>query len=480
MLDLSALYRLSPLARALELQARPGRALMAAFTGSGGKTTCCEQLARDAVAAGYRTVLTTTTKMRVPPHCLDPHGVADVAKALDGATEPLILGRVADDGRKLLGPPVALLEELASTRACDLIVIEADGSRGASIKGYREGEPIVPRGTDRVVVLVGVDAMGAGREDPLVHRSEILWPFLELGDDERLDAAAIARALLEQPGYFDRLNGAPAAILINKVDDGETTMRGRRLRRGLRAGMTRGLHSDCVDRLLWRGKAVDGGVAPLWIRSQPRTCGILLAAGRSERFGGHKLTAPLDGVPLVGYAVRAAVDSLLDERHLVVGFDGRAVAAAAECAAAESGLGEPLVNERYDEGMASSMQCGIEAVAETCAGVLVMLADMPAIGPALVNRVLRAAHRHADRIVLPVCEGRRGHPVYFARRFFPELLALRGDVGGAAVVRAHGEAVVEVEVPDVAIFDDVDRPSDVRPHPGGGPEWMPPGPCRTP
>lgn len=445
----------SALARALDVRSPA----LVAFTGSGGKTTCAETLAREASAAGLPVVLTTTTKMRVPAHCLWAESADEVRAALATATEPVILGRVAEDGRKLLGPPPALLDALALD---GLIAVEADGSRGASVKAYRDGEPVVPASTMASVVMVGVDAVGAGCASPLVHRGERLWPFLGLAADAVLSADDVARAVFTQPGYLDRLHGR-VAVLLNKVDDGAAIRSGRTLR----SAFAPFLASSPVERLLWRGSAVDGQVSVLWRRGMPRVGGILLAAGASTRFGSPKQLADHGGVPLVAHALRSFADSLLDEEVLVVGHERERVVEAA-LAAFPHGRLRIAHNAEHASGMASSIRAGLAALSARCDGLLIALADMPGVGPALVSRVVAAAHEQPQAIVVPVTGGRRGHPVYFPRRFFAELEALRGDVGGAGVLRAHPEAVVELDVGDEAIFTDLDVPAGraEQGHPG--------------
>jgi len=273
----------------------------------------------------------------------------------------------------------------------------------------------------------------------------------------------VARAVFTQPGYLDRLHGR-VAVLINKIDDGPAIGAGRALRRAF----TPYLPDSPVERLLWRGSAVDGQVSVLWRRGMPRVGGILLAAGASTRFGTPKQLADHGGVPLVAHALRSFADSLLDEEILVVGHEAARVVEAALDAYASSwprsatsarcGRLRIAYNVEHDSGMASSIRAGLSALPARCDGALIALADMPGIGPALTNRVVAAAHERPEAIVVPVTGGRRGHPVYFPRRFFADLERLQGDVGGAGVLRAHPDDVVELDVADEAIFLDVDEP----------------------
>ncbi|MEK7338271.1 MAG: NTP transferase domain-containing protein, partial [candidate division NC10 bacterium] len=64
-------------------------------------------------------------------------------------------------------------------------------------------------------------------------------------------------------------------------------------------------------------------------------------------------------------------------------------------------------------------------------------------------------------LLLPVCEGRRGHPVCFARTLYPELLAAPEQEGARAVIRRHRALLREVVVDDPGIHQDVDSPEDL-------------------
>ena len=85
---------------------------------------------------------------------------------------------------------------------------------------------------------------------------------------------------------------------------------------------------------------------------------------------------------------------------------------------------------------------------------------MPLVTPQMVDAQIAAfAPERGRLIVVPVCDGRRGNPVLWSRRFFSELAALEGDTGARHVILAHAEAVCEVEVEGEGAFLDVDTPS---------------------
>lgn len=130
------------------------------------------------------------------------------------------------------------------------------------------------------------------------------------------------------------------------------------------------------------------------------------------------------------------------------------------------GDARPVLNDRYREGMLSSIRAGLDAIDATndlaIEAALVHPVDIPSVSPEVVDRVIESFERTRRPIVLPVHAGRRGHPVLFARELFEELRRAPGGVGARQVVWDHGGDLLEVEVPDPGIHRDVDTPEDYR------------------
>lgn len=183
----------------------------------------------------------------------------------------------------------------------------------------------------------------------------------------------------------------------------------------------------------------------------PRIAAVLLAAGSSTRMGAaNKLVATVDDKPLVRIAAEAALGSRATSLTVVTGADRARVETAL------SGLDATFVhNPDHALGMSTSLRAGLADLPKTVDGAIVLLADMPGVTPAVIDRVI-AAFRE-DGIVVPTNGGRRGNPVLWSRRFFPDLIAVEGDTGGRRLIEANLQAVSEVEVgPAVAL--DVDTP----------------------
>ena len=186
-----------------------------------------------------------------------------------------------------------------------------------------------------------------------------------------------------------------------------------------------------------------------------RVAGIVLAAGRSRRMGRPKQVLPLGGADTVIQVVTRRLRPHVDTVVVVVGHVAGQVAAL--LAADEVTL---AVNDDVDRGMLSSVQCGLRAAGPDRDGYLVCLGDQPGVEPAILAAITAAAAQADKGIVMPTFGGRRGHPVYLARRYYEEILSLGDDVGLNTVTRAHPEDTLEVPVAAATVLDDMDTPDD--------------------
>jgi molybdenum cofactor cytidylyltransferase len=109
--------------------------------------------------------------------------------------------------------------------------------------------------------------------------------------------------------------------------------------------------------------------------------------------------------------------------------------------------------------MLSSLQCGLRAFRETPDAVFVWPVDHPLVERDTVVAMITAFQRTDAPVVVPTHGGRRGHPVLFAARVIPELLAADPSLGARSVVHAHDDRL-ELPVPDPGVVADIDTPED--------------------
>ena len=220
-----------------------------------------------------------------------------------------------------------------------------------------------------------------------------------------------------------------------------------------------------VSRADITGMGVGGLLMEIVTRPQPRTepapekghniAALVLAAGRSTRMGAiNKLIAEIGGKPLVRIAAEQALASRAKPVIVVTGHERERVEAAL------AGLPVRFVhNPEYADGLATSLKTGIAAVPADADGVVVCLGDMPQVDAGLIDRLIAAFDpERGALVVVPTIDGRRGNPVVWSRRFFPDLMGISGDFGARHLIGSYAEAVVEIPVAGEAALTDVDTP----------------------
>lgn len=309
-------------------------------------------------------------------------------------------------------------------------------------------------------------------------REEGCNPILLLGASAIVDRGDVIPAALENAGGKVVHLGMP-------VDPGNLMMVGTAQDTAVFGlpGCARSLNPSGFDQVLRRffgGQSVDSswlsglGVGGLLKetkeRPMPRNLGstrarpstvaaVVLAAGSSRRMGDtNKLTVPIDGVPMIARVVDVLSAGRVAEVIVVTGHEPDAIAEA---------LGEREVtlvhNANHEQGMGTSVAAGFAAISDDVDGALVALGDMPWIESSVIDRLIDAFSPDGElSIYIPMFGRKRGNPVLWGARHFPELRQLAGDVGGKSLFHQHGESICYVDVPSATINIDVDTPETLE------------------
>lgn len=209
--------------------------------GGGGKTTLMFHLARALSKAGRRVVTTTTARIRRPKAAesrvvLVEEDVGEAIEALRDAFESnshvTIARHFIPDGQKLLG---YLPDELDAVLQAPLdpqnpegeplvhtLLVEADGSKGRSLKAHAEWEPVVSSRADLVVAVLGTDALGCELSDEAVHRAERFAFMLGREVEGTVSADDIATVFFHPRGYLRVLETrVDVMVYLSKAGTGD-------------------------------------------------------------------------------------------------------------------------------------------------------------------------------------------------------------------------------------------------------------------
>ena len=185
---------------------------------------------------------------------------------------------------------------------------------------------------------------------------------------------------------------------------------------------------------------------------------IYLAAGLSSRYGSNKLLDTIDGKPMFRHLLDILTIMKEEEPHR---YELVVVTAYNEIEKAVENLPVKVVrNEQQELGISHSIQLGIEACGEIGQHdhVLFAVADQPYVQEDELFGFIHMYKRSYKGIGCLSYEGIMGNPVIFQGKFVPELLALHGDTGGKAVVKAHMEEVFLYEADSKKSLQDLDVP----------------------
>jgi len=195
------------------------------ITGGGGKTGLGNHLARKLNNIGKGVIFTSTTKI-YPPQT----GEKEV---LIFTTEHLWLSRVDTSLRenkliylasevlpqgKLKGITTRICKDILTKTNSDYLIIEADGSRGKSIKAHSDTEPVVPDFTTLFIAVLGIDCLMSRIDDSNCHRCGLFCKMLQVNKGELIDTNVIYSLFKHPDGYLKTVpEKSRVIVFINKV-----------------------------------------------------------------------------------------------------------------------------------------------------------------------------------------------------------------------------------------------------------------------
>lgn len=191
---------------------------------------------------------------------------------------------------------------------------------------------------------------------------------------------------------------------------------------------------------------------------------VVLAAGESSRMGRPKALLPIDGIRFIERIVTALKSSGVAKIIVVLGHNAEDMRRKIDDLPVTI-----IINPEYKKGQLSSLQTAIHyletsPIGAGVDGILVHLVDHPYVNPQLVKLMIDRFEESGKLIVVPRFRGRRGHPVLFSKRLFPELRSAPMEQGAKTVVHAHQAETLEIETENEGVTIDIDTPEEYRKH----------------
>lgn len=182
--------------------------------------------------------------------------------------------------------------------------------------------------------------------------------------------------------------------------------------------------------------------------------GLLLAAGKSLRFGANKLVSGQYQDSPLGLASWYRLHGALPDSSFVI---------VNPLIPASVNLFSPVTEHLIyceSRGLGDSIAYGVSQTAFADAW-LIALADMPDIQPQVYCGII-AALEAGHSLVAPNYHGRRGHPAGFSKLWYHELCTLQGDVGAKTILTKNEAQLFLYETTDSGVVFDVDQPHGLK------------------
>jgi molybdenum cofactor cytidylyltransferase len=158
---------------------------------------------------------------------------------------------------------------------------------------------------------------------------------------------------------------------------------------------------------------------------------------------------------MLRHAIDAATKSTANSTFVILGADADRLERELD------GLdATPVLNPGWQEGIASSIRAGMNAIPDATDAVLLMLCDQPRVSTGVLDAIITRHHTNPASIVASGYAGTIGVPALFPRAFFPELRSLMGDKGAKQIMERHRAVTLTIPFPGGAI--DIDTQDDLE------------------
>ena len=179
---------------------------------------------------------------------------------------------------------------------------------------------------------------------------------------------------------------------------------------------------------------------------------IILASGKSTRFHSNKLLYKVNLKPVISYVIDNVSKSNFQERIIVL--RNKEI----EKYSIDKGF-KTVWNKDFEKGMSTSIVHGIENISPNSDAAMIIPGDMPLLDPSALNGLIEYYKSSGKGISGFINNGTIISPVIFSRKYFKEILELKGDKGAKSIVLRHNNDFSGMEISG-NLLTDIDTRDD--------------------
>ena len=183
----------------------------------------------------------------------------------------------------------------------------------------------------------------------------------------------------------------------------------------------------------------------------------ILAAGSSKRMGNiNKLLLLYEGKSLISIACDTLINSKIKPILVITGFEHKKITNSLPKA-----IDSVIYNDNWSGGISTSINIGISSLPDTIDGNMIILADMPLIKVKTINKLREAFLKYdGEKIIYADYQGRQANPVIFPKKYFNNILSLKGDIGCKKIINQNKINSLGIGIDSSEVIFDCDTEKD--------------------
>lgn len=403
------------------------------IVGAGGKTTMMFKLAEE--LKNEKVCVTTTTKIFVPEKFQYDYffkgEILDNTLKSEARGVYVITGDINEKG-KLTPLNGGTLDKCFDN--FDYMLIESDGSRGKSIKGWNDNEPVIYINTTKTVCIVDVSIVDKEITEDNVFRLDEFRKITSPGETVGISHLS---QMANHPNGLLKNSLGERILFVNKVESEREFDNASKL-------VTLILSADakCSYDKIIIGSLKSGEYYTAY--NDKNIAAIILASGNSARMGSDKLRMNFKGMYLVEHILKKISTMYFYKKMIIVRDDKLN-----DIAYKYNVLNKK--NIEFNLGQSQSIKIGVKNSPEADSYML-FVGDQPFIKSETILKMI-SKYNETDNIIMCRCNNHFGNPAIFPSRYKGELLELSGDVGAKSILNKHKSEISFVEVEEIELFD---------------------------